>query len=473
MAAGFTVLVFVLLVIINMVAASLSARYNLSLDLTGDRIFTLSGETGDLLRALNKDVVIYILSSEDDFIAGGEYFVQANELIKRYSHNARITVRYVDMLREPTFPASYADLVLNAGDILIESGARKAVLTSLDLFNTVADNSSIVPRTLIVSSRVEQAVSSAILNVTVEKMIKIAVLTGHNEGSVDGFAELLQANNYEVVRQNLMTEEIDPEAAVAVLNAPARDITEDEARKLDVFLNNDGRFGKTFFYLASVTQPAELPVLDAFFEEWGFRVNPGAVFETNNARLFQTNIFMTIADYMENEYAASVIEKSLIPAIAFARPLETLFNSSGNTTTTGLLEFSDTAGVMPPDAGPDWAPGSQDASGPILALGMGQRMTFEGTTLLVSTVLISGSETLINPQLLSEANVANAEYILGLLDRLAGREDVVHIRSKTIGSDKLPVTFAQMIWISVALTIVVPLIVVTFGIVVWLRRRHR
>ncbi|MCL2056803.1 MAG: GldG family protein [Oscillospiraceae bacterium] len=468
-ATVFTILIVVLVVIANMVATALSERYNMTLDLTEGGVFTLSRESLDFLRAVEKDVNIYVLTEEDAFVSRGQYFIQANEVIKRYAQQQpRITLRYVDIVRDPTFVTRFPALTLDTGNVLVECEGRTALLTAADLFNTRTDENM---RTGITSSRAEQALSSAILNVTSEKKVIVSILGGHNQMPAEDFAALLQTNNYEIIYQNLMTEEIHPDAVVAVMNAPSRDISENEARKLDAFLHNDEQLGRMLFYLASAAQPDRLPVLDALLEEWGIKINPGVVYETDFSRLFHMNPFMTIADYTEEELSRSVREKRIYPAMANSRPIEILFESRGSVATTQLMQFSAGAGVMPPDAEEDWMPDSP--SGPIPALVMAQKSRYERFDLLTSTVLAGGSETFVDGYLLGQTSLANSEYILGLVHSLSGRDDVVVIQSKTIQYRQLPITANQVIGISVVLAIIFPVLVLAFGIVVWLRRRHK
>ena len=88
-------------------------------------------------------------------------------------------------------------------------------------------------------------------------------------------------------------------------------------------------------------------------------------------------------------------------------------------------------------------------------------------------MLVSGSDTIIDPVLLGNPNVANSEFMLGLFNLLSGRDEVIFIQNRIMGAVMLPVNFAQVIGISISLAVIFPLLVLTFGIVVWLRRRHR
>lgn len=474
MATIITALVIALIVIINMVATTLSERYSLILDLTPNKAFSLSKDSIDLLASIDKGVTVYVLSSEEEFSAANVYFSQANEVIKRYSqHNQNITIVYRDIIKDPTFATKYPSLTLASGDILLECEGRTAVLTPYDLFNIESDYYS--GNTVLASSKAEQAMSSALLSVTSDKTITVTVLGGHNEADITTFTDLLSMNNFNIIYQNLMTDpEIDPEATIAILAAPTRDISEDEAKKLDRFLLNEGKLDKTFFYLASSSQTTDMPVLDAFLSEWGIKVNPGVVFETNQSKLFVLDYFATIPDYSEDVYSENVASRLLPMASPASRPLERLYEEKMSKLTSELLAFSSTAGVMPPDAATDWTPSQTDTSGPIPAMLLSaNRGVKEDGSQVQSNVLVGGSVDMLGSYVIGNINLANSDYMLNVLNKLVGRDIEIQIQSKTLGGTELGITGAQVIYIAVALAIVFPLIVLVFGLVTWLRRRHK
>jgi hypothetical protein len=311
------------------------------------------------------------------------------------------------------------------------------------------------------------------------------VLGGHNEGDLSVFTALLETNNYEVVSQNLLTEEqVDPEAAIALLAMPQRDLTEDELRKLDVFLSNGNNLGKTLFYMASAdtADSAGYPNLSAWLGEWGIAVNDGVVFETDPSYMLSpTSPFVSLVDYAESEYSAAVQAKQLYPAALDARPLEILFPAGaeggfakGSRSAEVLLQFSASSGVLVGEELPAWPPPAEMLSGPIPTLIKTSETRYDGFNPLTSHVLASGSfYSMINEQILGGVSFANAEYFLGLLNTLAGREDTIAIQDKTISMETMEMTANQQYGIIISVLIVLPLALLVFGIVVWLRRRHR
>jgi ABC-type uncharacterized transport system involved in gliding motility auxiliary subunit len=65
---------------------------------------------------------------------------------------------------------------------------------------------------------------------------------------------------------------------------------------------------------------------------------------------------------------------------------------------------------------------------------------------------------------------SNAEYLLNLLNSLAGREDIVLFQPKSFGGSVLALSRTAVNMLGAVLIIVIPLIILLAGIIIWLRR---
>jgi hypothetical protein len=472
-----TLVVIAVIVLFNVVLTALFKKYPLDIDLTEDRIFEISGETINFLEALDQDVDIYVLNTESSFITGSpaEYFIQANEVIRKYSqYSSRVRLEYVDLIRNPDFPSRFPDTDPGMNDILIVSGGRSRKLSPRDLFNIQTSYYG----SFISSSKAEQAMTSALLGVTSKKTSLAAVIGGHGETDVGAFTELLRMNVWDVVTVNTITEPIPPEAGLLILAAPDRDLSVEELARIDEFLEGGGN--RIFLYLSSLTQgpnPLDQPVLpnlDAFLTEWGLAVDGGVVFETDSARIIGDSPYLSFADFVEDDYSKTVIAKGLYPVLPQSRPLRLVYEAQRYRKTQVLIRSSPSAGIRPPDAPLDWNPGARDLKTdiPLLALSSSTRNNVEGV-IVNAHVLVCGSAAAWNPSILGNINIANSSYFLDLVGRLSGREDQIYIEDKTLGFSNLNITGIQLIVLAVIFIVLVPLIILVTGIVIWLRRRHR
>lgn len=466
MATVITVVVIALIVVVNFIATALTSRYSLTIDLTPQKVFSITDETKEYVGAIDKDITIYVLDTDENFSGLNDYYLQASEVLKKFARlNDRIDLQFIDFTADPTFAQKYPSLQLSTSSILVTSGTKVRDLTPYDLYEIQSDAYGYGGTPT--ASKAEQVLTSALVAVTSDQSINIAVLGGHNEEDVSAFTSMLGSNNYLIESVNIMTEEIDPAYTIAIIAAPQRDYTEDELRRLDKFLTNGDKYGKTLLYLAP-TQQTELPNLDAFLADWGIAVKSGIVYETNTSRHTASSQFEALLDYAEDEYSADVAGAGM-PAIGmYARPMEILFESQSSISTSTLLEFGATAGIVDSEGKP-----ADPTGNTIPYMTMSQSLKYDGTTPLKSQVIVCGSSAFVNQYVLANANFANGDFVLGLLDDLSGREEAVHIQSKELSSGTISLTLIQVIVIGVLLTIVLPLTLLISGLVIWARRRHR
>jgi hypothetical protein len=465
-----TVVVILFVILLNSVVTVLFKKYPFNIDLTENRVFEISAGTRDFLAALETDVVIYVMNTEAQFIASSpaEYFMQANEVIRKYAqYSSRIRIVYTDLLRNPDFNSRYPNVTLRVNDILITAGEQYRVLASSDLFNIRGSYYG----SYVASSKAEQSLTSALLNITRGGTTRAVLITGHGEEDVGAFTGLLGMNAYETAEVNLFTGGIPSGASVAILAAPARDLSEEELRKLDVFL--EGGDGRVLFYLASLSQPV-FPNLGAFLAEWGIEVRQGVAFESDANRLIGSSPYIALADYAEETYSKNMAQKDILPVIPQSRPLGALFEGARYKTVKTLLRLSPGSGIRPPEAPDNWSPSPVQITGnvPVLLLSSETRNN-ASRDLVRSHVLVCGSVFAVDAGILGSPNIANAEYFLDLLGNLAGREDRIYVQDKTLGSAELGASFFQIVVLAVVFTVLLPLVVLGAGIFVWLRRRHK
>jgi hypothetical protein len=465
-----TVTVILFIVLLNAVLTFLFKKYPLNIDLTENQVFRISKDTEEFLAALDQDVVIYVMNSESRFTASApqDYFMQANEVIHKYAqYSSRIRLEYVDLVRNPDFASRYPGEQLNVNDVLVASGDKYKALASSDLFNIRSSYYG----SYVTSSKAEQAMTSALLNITSGKQTLAAVITGHNEQDLGAFLELLRLNSYETTEVNLFTGEVPPEVSALILAAPERDLSPEELRKLDAFL--EGGDNRLLFYLASVSQPA-LPNLGEYLSEWGIAVNSGVVFENDSQRLISPSPYIALVDYAESEYSKNMVQKDLLTVMPQSRPLRALFEQARYRKLTTLLKFSPSSGVRPADAPNDWVPNSLQMAGnvPALLLSSQFRNNVDGD-LVHAYVLVCGSTLAVDGSILGSPNIANSGYFLDLLGALSGRQDQIYIQDKTVSFAELGANVLQIMVIAAVFTALLPLAVLGAGIVVWFRRRHK
>lgn len=472
----FWVLIIILIAgvfLLNLVMDLADSRYELSADLTQSRIFDVSDESKELIASLQDDITIHVLAKEADFVGASTYMAQANEVLKQYDKlGGHINVDYVNYVADPTFASRYPDVVMSHGDILVTCGNKHRVVTTKELFNYTYDSNG---NGAISSSKADQVLSAALLNVTSDEQVVVNVITGNGEYAMKSFESLLKNNNFEVSAKNLATEDFDTNCKLAVLVSPHTDLSPEVVNKLDKFLYNNGEYGKTLLYTADAEQKS-LPNLEAFLKEWGVDIGDGAVFETKENRVFNYHPFYAVADYVDETYRGMLRDKTTPMLMPISRPLTVLFEYRNNNSTKVLLEFGETAAVRPSDATDSFNQADAAVRGPIPALVLASYSLNDKATGKVqkqSNILVSGSSGMLDSYSIDNSSLADSEYLLNVFNTLTDKKETIKIKSKTITGNELNISTAQANWLGLIFALLLPLAITCAGVGIWLYRRHQ
>ncbi|NLX82740.1 MAG: hypothetical protein GXZ04_02860 [Clostridiales bacterium] len=462
------VLAILLTVFVNGIFLILSNRYNLQLDLTSSAVYQLDEDSMALLHSLKEDVSIKVLAKEDSF-EGNPYLIQARSILYQYERQSpRVHLEFIDYIKNPGFAAGYPELSLAPGNILISSGDNLRQLTLNELFNYAPSPGS-ASGTAVVSSRAQEAISSALLQVASGRVMQAALLTGADTAQAPALHSLLRDNNYQVSQVNLTTGTLDA-FDLCILLSPMVDLSLQTLEKLDAFLYNGGAYQRTLIITQDASQP-HLPNLAAYLKEWGVSPIDGAVFETSASRTFSMQPFYPLSQYTDETMRDKLRDSQVPLLLPRARPFTLLFSSRDFQHTKELLRFSDTSGVRPSQAGSDFDPAKAELKGPLPALALLTRQSKDRQAR--SSIILSSSTAMLEAKLLQNPQLANAEYLLKLLDEQAGREQVMHIRPVSLASAHLGVNSSTARWLGILLIAVLPGLLLLMGVGIFLYRRHQ
>jgi len=463
------VLLIVAMFLLNSLALVLSNRYPLAVDLTANAAYEIGDETKSVLDSLTQNVTIDVLSAESSF-GGDSYLVQAKYILDRYpQYSSRVSLRYIDYASDPSYAASHADLTLKEGDVIVSANDRIKQISLTSMFNYAYTATGSLT---VESSRAEEAVTGAILSVINGDDVKIGVITGHGQQNMANFTALLVNNNYVLETVVLATDDLSEFDAMLLL-APQTDLSEDDIRALETYLYNNGDYGRTLLYAASVSQTA-LPNVETFLSEWGVKIGDGMVFETNAERTYQYQPYYPIVDYTSQTYQDMLIDASTPMLMPLSKPLEVLFASRDSQYTETLLSFGGTAGVRPSDAGDDFTSDDAEQWGPMPAMVLASRKFYKnGVVDKQSSIIVSGSVLMLEELCLQNSSLANSSYLVNLFNDLTGKEDTIVIAPKSLAGKTLGITTAQVTRLGMVLGGVLPLGILLTGIAVWLYRRYK
>lgn len=529
-ATAVTVIFVAVVVLLNVVVAQVCKRNpDAVLDLTTANLYEISDDTVDYIKNLDQDVEIAI-SSEESTFQSDKYYKMISETISKYQgYSDHISVTYFDTTKDPDILSKYQDLYagdISSNQIIVTSGDRIKVYSLTDMFEIDQDKyqsyyygyASLSD--CITGFKGEQTLTTAIMNVTDSNPKSVAVITKSNGNyifsatqanayAVTAMENLLNDNGYDVKELDMVNDTLDAETYdIVVLPAPANDLTMDAIKKLQDFLQNDGNLGKQLIYVADYTQSVT-PNLDAFLKDWNLQVDSSYVREDDNNRNQTVQIVASagkgliapIVSLGDSENYGGNLANSSLPIVApLARPIQKLPSNNGRVVYS-LLQSSDTSYAYPltqqASSGEDTTEAASEESqeateatttegaattsfdtdsavrgaNTVMALSQSQQST--GSELIESDVIVLGSMAMMDYYLTQDSSYNNAEYFVGVLNSVCGKEDSIVIASKDMTATSISATQTQLVTLRTIVVFLIPLAVAAAGIVVFLRRRNR
>lgn len=473
-AMAITALVIVMVIVLNIIIGLLVNRFpDLELDLTSNNSFALQDDTIDYVSHLNNDVTVYILMEKDKFESQGTYFVQAQKMLNKMASKSdgKMKIKYVDLTSNPSFTSNYPNVDWQSSSanniVLVESGKQYKVLTLTDCFEYDEQTYNYYGTYSFTGTKIEQAVVTAILNVTTDDKVVVDMIKGNNEQDYSSLKSLLENNAYQVNEVSLATGDFDKDAKVAIMYAPSVDLDEKIVEKLSTWLSNDGKYGRSLIYVPTADM-GEMPNLDDFLKEWGMSIDRGYVFETDETALVNASspyaFTVSYGDYYKDN-----LKNSKIPVVVSESHAVDITDEN---TAHALLKTTNKAGVLPIDADKSWD--YKDA-----ITGNGENVAAEGVMTnedkKSSRVVVFGSYIMFSDTIMKYNSFNNSAYFMNVINTIADKEDVgITIESKSIDNTELGITdVATQNTMLVVFVIVIPIAILVAGFVFWLRRRNR
>lgn len=484
LATVFTVVFIAIIIVLNVVFSVLTDRYpSMNIDLTKEKLNTLSENALTVVDNLDKKIEIFIIGDEDA-IRGDEIFASygvkysqvANLTDKiREANPSKVTVKYIDPDKDPTFISTYADDALTSGKVLIRSEDRYRVLTVADLFSITQNSTT---GAMEYYSMVDGALANAIYLVNLDNVPVIAVAGGHDEVLSATYRSSLDAlfdeNCFEVKEFNMLTEEIPEDASVVLLLAPTKDYTPDEIAKLQEYIKEGDRTVSHTIFVSTYFTQAELPNLAGFLEDWGLKQSIGTVIaETDDTKHLSNSDAFVFVDVVDGELSGVLNSKAYSNVLACnAGPVQTLFEVNNQITTYPLLTTAKSAYAVTESTEDTDNPDTESFTTAALA----QRATAlkDGSIVRSNVVLYGESDSFY--YFMNNTTFGNRQYILDLFKYLTGTTDTgTGLTVNQTQTSVMDITASSAVVVILGLfifTIGLPLVILVWGLVVFFKRRH-
>lgn len=490
----FTVIFVTAIVLINIIFNMVLDRFDISADLSDNSMYSIDSTTTDYVAGIQDNITITVTAEETDFENAGAYYKQVSEIVKTFAAtNPRITAQYLDLDSNPAFYSNYG-ATLTAGSIIVESEktGRNTIITPSDYLSPkysfngneiTSDEYSMYYQlgygstgllTVEYYAAAERCFLSGIMSVTDESPVRVAVLTeDYGASSPSALISMLEANAYIIEEIKITSvETIDADIDFVILFAPIYDFTNDDLNKIDMWLDNGGKYDKNLMYIAAAAVD-ELPNLNAYLKEWGLSLGTGYVFQTNDYAYNGANTYQTLS-LAEGTYSEGIDTMTKQTQGDRLKPIELLFDDYSIYSTEAIVS-SYSGSVIAPFNGLDgFDPASAEQSGSFPVVASSAKTYYEGVEPHQSRVYVASGHYIVDRTFMESTYLNNSDVFLNIFNYASGKDKVeISVSPKSFSVPTFEITASQRQTIGAVFAIVVPLAVVAAGVVVIIRRKRR
>ncbi len=487
-----TALILAVIILINVAVGLAGERFNLSIDLTEEKVFTLDSETIEYLKTVDSPVELIVVGEEQAYSTAvsasnaisPERYVY--ETLNNYAReNENITIHYIDPRYNPYF--------FKSRGISLNDGTETAENIFLVVYSPETKRFRYIKDTIFEDLQyvgLERRVTSGILYTTKEDIQTVAFIKGHGESDHAYFQQTLIENGFDAKLINiqdfdtLMGYDID----ILVIANPTRDYSVDDINKIDEWLSNNEELGKHLMVFTDLNTGAN-KYLEEYLLEWGLSLGTESIFDTSNSYTF-TNAVYPLLKVQYGE-ATSVIAEELATGnynqfiqLGTARAVYAEFENKDAKKTYPMIVTADTAfsrfTTSTNLSSSDWKNFKKqegDTVGPFNLSVLSQKTRYEGTTPYSSSVYLCGSTSFIDDYFMSNIdgnNKQTAEYMIKLIKYLVSSTqgyDTEILPTQLIFSSLNFTETYQITAVFLGLVFGIPLVFAVIGIIVHRRRK--
>lgn len=442
------------------------------IDFTQEKLYTLTEESKDKVKNIDKEVHIYFIGYTDQDTAV--------DLAKQYKKaNEKIVAEAIDVNDRPDLVQKYG-VENGTQGIIIECGEKSKVLTANDLVTydtTTYETISIA----------EEKLTSSILNVTSNEIPKIYFLAGYSNfaltANMNYLNMYLQNEVNEIQTLNILTTGKVPEdCKTLVITTPNKDFDETTTNAIKEYINKGGSI---LWLNAALTQAQELANVNSILALYG--INPfevGRVIETDSSKMVKgaPNIIFPIIGYspitktMYNTTGVVLVDATKININE--EKLEELKVQKTNLLTTNESSFFRTNYTISSVNKQEDEKSGEFVLGAELEKTIAEANEETGETKKTSKMVIIGENGFAtdfpltqNSQYPIIAEVSNKDIILNSIAYLVDREEDITARKST-GTVTYTATETQDLIVKIVI-FTVPILIIIAGIVIWQIRRRK
>jgi ABC-type uncharacterized transport system involved in gliding motility auxiliary subunit len=451
-AAVYSIAFVALLVAVNYI----SSLHHTRLDLTSEKVYSLSSQSVNVVKGLQKPLKLY------GFFAGGEN-AAARELYETFAYySPKLTYELVDPDKHPELAERFKVSVMGS--------------THLQYGGDSGDGINVTDLT-------EESLTNAIIRATKSTKKVIEFLDGHGEADPDdaetetGYGSIkkdLEGEGYEVRKLELaQLPKVPDDVNLVVVAGPIKPIGQHEIDALQDYLKHGGRM-IAMYRPQRPDNPIDEDAMVKLAADWGVKVGNDIVVD-QVVRLLEgpaLGLNPIVQNYGEHPITKDFKQRTVFP---MTRSLTAEPNLKPGLAVTPIANTSDTS----------WAEvdldtlfrqqkaelTNKDTRGPIaVVMAVDGNLEQMGLGKGDARIVVYGSAEFADNQYV--ATFFNRDFFINSADWLTGEENSISIRPRSIRASRFRLTTAQFSIVFAFAVLLLPEMLLIIGIVVWWERRN-
>jgi ABC-2 type transport system permease protein len=453
----------IIAIIVLLIGANVGANYipvkYIQYDATKTGYYTLTKESKELLKSLEEDVTLHVLTDKNLADSALNLYLEQYE-----AASPHVKVKYHSQKTEPTFYTAYTQDSPSSGSVIVTMGDKNRIVDANNFYIQEINYNTYQYEATGVD--IEGQITAAISALKDGKEFKVYFIEGHNElPPTDAMIDRLRKAGFSYESISLMTYDSLPEdCSAVVVNGPNTDLSKDDVKKIKSYIDKGG-----VAVLLAAADVLETPNYDELLSSFGAEVVTGTVYEKNIQYNFQGEgfylVYLPVAHSITNknysgkrpslmvESKGFIISESEDPNL-YAEPLFT----SSDTAVAYILADN---GEVKTD--------EDVTEGPFTMAFYAEKVTDAG----IGKVTVIGSPLFLYDAMDAATAYANSDIFIEALNYSCDTGIVATIPAKSYEMPNLFVSQGVALLYAGLLVVLLPLTEIIAGIVIMIVRRRK
>lgn len=437
------ILVIAICICAMFITDSLPARFT-KIDITTQNLFGVSEDTKELIGSLDEEVTIYVITR-----SGVENTLLSNVLANYEGISDKLNIVVKDPVIDPTFANNYTKEKVSLNSIVVECGEKSRYLPYEDLFSEEMNADYSTSTSFIGESKINAAIKA----VTEGKETVLYAVTGHGETVIaDTVLDSIENNNIVVENVNLLSQSTDlSNASCVLIYEPKQDFSQNDIDILTAYMQNGGNI-----IVYTGLEGMVLHNFNQFMSTYGVSADSNVVLEGDSRNILNGQPFYVLPQFGDHDITKPLLERNYFVLTALSHPIDIAQGAEVSqvltTTDKGYRvalkdngEFDEESAIGPEEI----------TLGVSINSGDGQIVWYSATSMLESQM------------------GANIDLLLNSINWMCEREDVVTVHAKSLDVEYLTVNTLAARMLNVLFIFIIPVAIIAFGVVVWVKRRRK